>query len=494
MEFQRSLLNKLNEILTTGFLPGAMAGLVGGLVFGVTMSELDQLPTFAEIVRADSSLIGFIVVLAVAVIIGAAFGLLIWYQRPGVGETLIWGLVYGTFWWYLGPLTLLSLMLGDGLTWDLHSAQAEFSILPGLVLYGASTGLALVFIQWRLRSWTGTVSAGSLLRGALAGLISAALLGIALDAQDQLLASLDPMTGNSHVGAWLVTLLIGLLAGVGFALIYPRPADGAGAGLIRGSVYGFFWWVVGVLTLVPLIGGVSITWSLEEVRDKFATLPGYLLFGAGVALLYQWLTSLVHLLFSDFVPGGDQEGVGVQGLRIVGRSALAGLVGGLIFSIVMLQIGFFPSVADLVGTDSEVAGFFVHLAIAETIGLSYGVLFRRQSYDVGSALGWGVSYGFVWSMLGPLTLMPVFLGSTPQWTIEAATTAFPNLIGHLGYGAALGITFYLLEARYRPWWIPHNQMALAKVTRRKEQVLTSAPALWTVLMLIGLTLPVLIGM
>ena len=191
--------------------------------------------------------------------------------------------------------------------------------------------------------------------------------------------------------------------------------------------------------------------------------------------------------------GSGQEGVGTQGLRILGRTVLGGLAGGLLFSLIMLQTDFLPSVADLVGSNSEVAGFFVHLAIAQLVGASYGLLFRRQSFGIGSALGWGVSYGFFWSILGPLTLMPVFLGSTPQWTVEAVARVFPSLIGHLVYGAGLGVIFYALEARYSPWWITRTQAESALVAHRREQALSSGPALWTLVIIIGLTLTVLLG-
>ena len=445
--------------------------------------------------RSDSALLGLIALNVVAGVVGSGFGALVWYQRPGAGETLFWGIVYGTFWWYLGPLTLTPLLEGDGLTWDLGSAQEEFPLLLGHVLYGAATGLALMGLQWR--RYVGTesiyVSGGALLRGGLAGLLGAGLLGVVLNSQDQLLAFASLTDSDSHLLAWLITLLIGVLAGVVFALLYPRPTDGAGPGLVRGMVYGFLWCVVGGLTVVPLIGGAGLTWHLDEVRGVFVTIPGYLLFGAAVALFYQWLGGIVRLLFSEYVGSGEQEGVGTQGLRIVGRSVLGGLVGGLIFSVVMLQTDFLPNVADLIGVTSSVTGFFVHLVIATLIGTSYGILFRRQSYDVGSALGWGVSYGFFWSILGPLTLMPVILGSTPTWGLEATAAAFPYLIGHLAYGAGLGITFYLLEARYNPWWVPRTRAQAARVEYRKEQVLTSAPALWTLLVAVGLTLPIVLA-
>ena len=166
-------------VLRVGVLPGALAGLVGGAVFGATIDELGRLPEIAEMVRSDSAGVGLVVVLVVGAILGAAFGALVWYQRTGAGETLFWGLVYGVFWWYLGPLTLTPLLEGDSLTWDVSSAQAEFPLLIGHVLYGAGTGLALVLFQWRryLADQSVRIDRGALLRGGLAGLLSAGLLG-----------------------------------------------------------------------------------------------------------------------------------------------------------------------------------------------------------------------------------------------------------------------------------------------------------------------------
>ena len=486
---------RIYDVLRNGVMPGGLAGLAGGLALAATMLELGRLEIFSELAGAVSQLAGFIFVLAAAVLLGAGFGVLVWRQRPSAGETMIWGLVYGAAWWYLGRLTVLPLLQGKGLTWDTDSARAAFPDLLGLMLFGAIMGLVYVSLRWlrHVQAETPRAGRGDLFQGALAGLLSASLLGIAANGQGQLLAFAGMPTGTAASATWPVILLIGFLAGVGFAWLFPGFTDGAGVGLIRGIAYGFFWWVAGGLTLVPLMTGAGLVWSADEVQTIYPTLPGYLLFGAAVALLYQWLGAMVRLLFSEFTPGSAEEGLGTQGLRIAGRSALAALAGGMVFSVVMWQTGFLPSVADLVGSSSPVAGFVVHLAIAGIIGLSYGILFRRQSYDLGSALGWGVSYGFFWAVLGPLTLMPVLLGGTPQWTAEAAASVFPNLIGHIGYGAGLGITFYLLETRYSPWWIPRTEVQAARLEHRRQQVQTSGPALWTLLILLGLTLPVLLG-
>jgi uncharacterized membrane protein YagU involved in acid resistance len=302
------------------------------------------------------------------------------------------------------------------------------------------------------------------------------------------------MSMRSTQAAWLLILLTGVLAGMGYALLYPRPGGSAGAGLIRGSVYGFFWWIAGALTLLPLFDSGHLAWSLAAAQSSFALLPGFILFGAAMALFYHGFNVLTRLLFADITLHDDQEGVGTQGLRVLGRGIVAGTIGGLLFTVVMVQLGFLPTVASLIGSTSPLAGFIVHLIISDLIGISYGLLFQRQSYDVGSALGWGVSYGFFWWVLGPLTLMPMLLGAPPQWTVEAAAGALGSLIGHLVYGAGLGITFYLLEARHNPWWIPVRQVQAMRIKRRKAQVFTSAPALWVMVVIIALIIPVVLGM
>ena len=486
---------KWMDVVRNGLIPGALAGLAGGVLSGAALSQVGALPPTASLVRADSATLGFVIHVSVATVLGAGFGVLVWHQRSGAGETLFWGLTYGGLWWFLGPLTLMPLLLLGFVAWDVHSAQEAFPSFLGYVIYGAITGLALNALLQKHRMQRSKLGIGALLRGALAGLVGAWLLAMLLDAQGRLLAFSAPVAGEtSHRVAWLVTALIGLLVGVSYALIYPHPSEGTGPGLIRGTVYGFFWWVVGALTLLPLIGGAGLAWSLEAARAAFTTLPGYLLFGASLALSYQWLDGLVRLLFSDMIARSDEEGVGTEGLRAVGRGALAGLVGGIFFTLVMVQIGFLPVAAGMIGSDSVLAGLIVQLVIAELIGISYGLLFRRQSYDIGSAVGWGVSYGFFWWILGPLTLMPIFLGIAPQWSVEVAGGLFASLVGHLAYGAALGVSFHLMEARHNPWWIPRTLAEATRVARRKEQLRTSAPALWALVVTIALTLPVVLSM
>jgi uncharacterized membrane protein YagU involved in acid resistance len=468
---------------------GAIAGVIGSLAFQLAAAGMPGEPAFTPGGLIAQTLIG-----AAG---GAGFGLLMSRQRPGAGEMLLWGTTFGLLWWLFGALTLVPLIQEGTITWDVHAAQDHLPAMLGSLLYGIIVGLVLA-VLWRRVEPDRAPLRGPLVRGAVAGLLGGWLLGTFLNAQNELMAmnAVMPEMMESHTPAtaWLIMLLIGLLAGGIFAWLYPHPFDGSGAALMRGSVYGFVWWVVGAQTLAPFLSGESPAWALGAVRDDFATLPAYLLFGAGMALIYQWLDRIVHLLFADDLGRHDQEGIGTQGLRALGRGMLAGLVGGLLFTLVMARVGFLPGVASLVGSTSLVTGLIVHLLIASVIGVSYSLLFRLQSYDLGSALGWGVSYGFFWWVLGSLTLMPVLLGEPPQWTVSAAADAFPALVGHLAYGAGLGAAIYLLEERGIPWWLSRSEVEAARIARRQEQILTSAPAIWVLVMAIALTLPIILGM
>ena len=82
-------------------LVGAIAGLGGSLVYAISMTGLDLLPSFTQVIRLDSSVAGFMVILVVGTLVGMGLSVLLWYQRSGVGETLTWAIVYSIFWWYL---------------------------------------------------------------------------------------------------------------------------------------------------------------------------------------------------------------------------------------------------------------------------------------------------------------------------------------------------------------------------------------------------------
>jgi len=72
------------------------------------------------------------------------------------------------------------------------------------------------------------------------------------------------------------------------------------------------------------------------------------------------------------------------------------------------------------------------------IGLGLTVLLGNRlltGYGRGALVG--LAYGAIWWVLGPLVMMPLMLGM-PLFTVDM-TSVF-SLMGHLIYGAILGLT------------------------------------------------------
>jgi len=128
---------------------------------------------------------------------------------------------------------------------------------------------------------------------------------------------------------------------------------------------------------------------------------------------------------------------------------IGGLVAGVVFGIMMGAMGMLPMVAKLVGSSSAIVGFIVHLGNAAVIGVIYGFLLGDRFKALGPSLVAGASYGVIWWILGPLTLMPLFLGMGlgVNWSIAAAQSMLPSLMGHILYGVVLAFTYTKVKSK-----------------------------------------------
>ncbi|MGH9842108.1 MAG: hypothetical protein ACREEM_25420, partial [Blastocatellia bacterium] len=284
-----------------------------------------------------------------------------------------------------------------------------------------------------------------------------------------------------------------VIIGASFGVLFQRDVRGYGSCLGWGAGYGLFWWFLGPLTVMPIWQGNPIDWSHKRGSALFGSLVGHVVYGLIVGLIYAALDRLWVGFFKNSDPiNREPEGAGSRFLYSLKWGAAASLAGGFLFSLVMLAIGFLPKVANLVGSSSLVVGFIVHLIISSLIGMSYGLLFRHEAPDFGSGVAWGLVYGLVWWFIGPLTLMPILLGSRFSWTPEVAGALLPSLIGHLIYGAATAVVFLVLERRHNDWLRLDPRIA-AREARRTRSIGTPAPAVWLFVLGLGVLLPILLG-
>ena len=123
--------------------------------------------------------------------------------------------------------------------------------------------------------------------------------------------------------------------------------------------------------------------------------------------------------------------------RRITAGAIGGIAGGLVFGALMAMMGMLPTIASMVGSNSALVGFGIHLVISVLIGLGLTVPFARLLSSYGRAALIGIAYGALWWVLGPLLIMPTMLGM-PLFMIDG--TAMMSLMGHLIYGLILALS------------------------------------------------------
>ncbi len=125
--------------------------------------------------------------------------------------------------------------------------------------------------------------------------------------------------------------------------------------------------------------------------------------------------------------------------------AVAGIAGGIVFGMLMTMMGTLPMVAMLVGSSSAVVGALVHLVISTALGVLFAV--TVPTLGAGALLAAGAGYGLLWWVLGPLLIMPAWLGM-PLFTVDS--TALASLMGHVIYGLVAAGVLLLLRQRAVP--------------------------------------------
>lgn len=128
------------------------------------------------------------------------------------------------------------------------------------------------------------------------------------------------------------------------------------------------------------------------------------------------------------------------------QGVTAGLIGGSVFGVQMAVGGMLPMVAQLIGSQSPVVGFIVHLLISAVIGAVYGVIAARLPAGWLVSMGAGIVNGIVWWVLGALVIMPLMLGMTAM-VFQIGDAQWMSLVGHLIFGIVTAGFFTLIQRR-----------------------------------------------
>lgn len=462
---------------------GPALGLTAGLVGG-----------FVQSILLHASIAGG---LAQGGAFGLLFALLFGRRATSAGAGLIWGLAFAFLVWLVFPAGLRPLLArGTHAMASVGDARDQFPILVAYLLcLGMPAGLAMG-IRGGLRSRT-TESPfhwrRALISGGLAGLLGGFIFDEWMSAGNYfpLLSGLNQMP--SRAMSLSVQFAIALGMGVLFGVLFQRDVRSYGSCMGWGIAYAILWWFLGPLTIWPLLSHAPLDWSAAQGSQIFGSLVGHVLYGLILGVSYATFDKIWVRLFIESDPlNREPRGPGLRTLQSLGWGAIAGLAGGIISSPIMLKTGVLIKVAGVNTNLTNLHGLLDHLLVSTLIGTTFGLLFRNEASNVGEGTGWGWLFGLIWWYLGPLTLLPLVLTGVCDWSTDAVSALLPSLIGHLIYGATTGFVFLLLQKRYTRWLLLDPRMAIRE-QRRSRPTGTPAPALWFLVLGLGVLLPILLG-
>lgn len=138
---------------------GVVGGLIAGVVFGIMMqmsttptpdgTEVSTMLMVAKVVRSDSVAVGWLFHLFNSALIGGLFGLVLGKKLYNVGGGVLWGAIYGVFWWVLGGLILMPVLLGMPAFASLRTPMMRpvaVSSLIGHLIFGVILGWVTVLL------------------------------------------------------------------------------------------------------------------------------------------------------------------------------------------------------------------------------------------------------------------------------------------------------------------------------------------------------------
>lgn len=284
---------------------GTLAGIVGGWAFGKWMAQVNFYPLIAGLVGSNSRMVGESLHFVFAVVIGISFAFLFQREARGYGSSMACGVAYGIFWWFLGPLTILPLWSGKPVDWSSSHASSLFGSLIGHVVYGVIVGLIYAVVD---RLWVKVFTDSDPIRrqpegpglrfirlmqwGTLSGIAGGALYALVLIVTGSWKEIAAVAGGTSATFGFCVHLVISVLMGASYGLLFQREAPNLASGIGWGLVYGLIGWFIGPLTLLPVAGG-HMLWEPADARAQFPALVGQLMYGSVAAAAF-WLLERRH--------------------------------------------------------------------------------------------------------------------------------------------------------------------------------------------------------
>lgn len=120
--------------------------------------------------------------------------------------------------------------------------------------------------------------------------------------------------------------------------------------------------------------------------------------------------------------------------------AIGGLTGGVVFGMMMWKMGMLTMIASMMGAESALVGFGIHLLISLVFGVLAGLMLRFMPSCPGQGMLFAMIFGVALWVMGPLVAMPLMMGGS---VFQINQAAMMSLMGHVIYAL---VTLFVARA------------------------------------------------
>lgn len=125
--------------------------------------------------------------------------------------------------------------------------------------------------------------------------------------------------------------------------------------------------------------------------------------------------------------------------KSVKASLIGGLAGGIVFGILMQMMGMISQIAGMMGSDSVVVGWGIHLMISLIFGAGFGIF----AVNTNKVYAFGLIYGIILWIVGPLIILPLMMGMGTMLAAAFAPAQLMSLMTHLMFTLILSFVYKL---------------------------------------------------
>lgn len=414
--------------------------------------------------------------MATGAALGLAFGLLTARRATTAGSGLLWGLAYAFLLWFGGPADfarpLCTSAPEDAM---LTGARDQFPALVSLLIgFGLPLGTLAGLLHRRSAGTAPFDPWRAAVTGGLAGLLGGAAFSWWMEQEGFYPLIAGAVKCEAHWIGVGIHYLIATAIGVVFAFLFQRDVRGPGSSMGWGAGYGILWWFLGPLTLVPWITRQPVDWSAPHARELFGALIASVWFGLVVGVVHAVADGLWEMLLIGSDPiKREPENPATRAFVTMKSGAVAGFLGSIPFAFVAGR----PVTGVLLGV---------------VLGVTYGLLFRRELPVPGASVAWGFLFGFLAWIVMPITLIPLWKGDVCRWSADSTAAGLPGLIGYMLFGGVTGVLWSIQARKHRDWLLLDPRFAAIEA-RRVRPPGTPAPALWLIVLGLGVLLPVILA-